>query len=159
MQCLEFISFDENSSDVMPHLNFKKDPAGLCLIIQDGIPFNFLKNVLKAKRIENIFSGTAGPPRSNAHAIANMKDSVDSPLIHEKEVPSVIPEDTDQVESFEDDQYSYQDEAESEASTSYDQVQLRSDFDYDNRATVYEDVLDQKGYVEYVNEAFTHYPY
>jgi len=120
MQCLEFISFDENSIEVMPHLNFKKDPAGLWLIIRDCIPFSFLKNVLNqedptrknikstadlfaflssqckamkefertAKRIENMFSGTAVdqqrkdanvaryPPRSNAHAIANMEDSV-----------------------------------------------------------------------------------
>jgi len=46
MQCLDFISFDDNSVEVMPHLNFKIDPAGLCLIIRDGIPFSFLKNVL-----------------------------------------------------------------------------------------------------------------
>jgi len=81
-------------------------------------------------------------------------DNAHSSPIHDKEVLPVIPEDAEQTLSLEDEQYSYQDEAESEASSSYDHEQLWLDFDYDNRATVYEDVLDQKGYIEYINATY-----
>jgi hypothetical protein len=46
MRLLEFISFDPKSIKAMPLENFKKDPPGLWLIIQNSIPFSWLKNCL-----------------------------------------------------------------------------------------------------------------
>ena len=53
-----------------------------------------------------------------------------------------------------DEEYSYQDEAEAIASTNYDSDEVMEDFNYDNRAIVYSDVLDQKGYIKYVHETY-----
>jgi hypothetical protein len=53
-----------------------------------------------------------------------------------------------------DEEYSYQDEAEAIASISYDNDEVIDDFNYDNRAVVYSDVLDQKSYVQYVHETY-----
>ena len=47
------------------------------------------------------------------------------------------------------DEYSFQDEAEDIASTSYDNSAIADDFNYSNRAVVYQDVLDQPSYVQY----------
>jgi hypothetical protein len=46
VRLLEFISFDPKSVIVMPLENFKKDPPGLWLIIQNSLPFSWLKNCL-----------------------------------------------------------------------------------------------------------------
>ena len=46
MRLLEFISFDPRAVQVMPLDNFKKDPPGLWLIIQNSLPFSWLKNCL-----------------------------------------------------------------------------------------------------------------
>jgi hypothetical protein len=46
MRLREFISFDPKSIKAMPLENFKKDPPGLWLIIQNSIPFSWLKNCL-----------------------------------------------------------------------------------------------------------------
>ena len=46
MRLLELISFDPKSIKAMPLENFKKDPPGLWLIIQNSIPFSWLKNCL-----------------------------------------------------------------------------------------------------------------
>ena len=47
------------------------------------------------------------------------------------------------------DEYSFEDEAEDIASTSYDNSAIADDFNYSNRAVVYQDVLDQPSYVQY----------
>jgi len=44
--------------------------------------------------------------------------------------------------------------AEEIASTSYDNDEVIDDFNYDNRAVVYSDVLDQKSYIQYVHETY-----
>ena len=44
MRLLEFISFDPKSIKAMPLEHFNKDPPGLWLIIQNSIPFSWLKN-------------------------------------------------------------------------------------------------------------------
>jgi hypothetical protein len=41
VRLLEFISFDPRSVQVMPLENFKKDPPGLWLIIQNSLPFSW----------------------------------------------------------------------------------------------------------------------
>ena len=46
VRLLEFISFDPRAVQVMPLDNFKKDPPGLWLIIQNSLPFSWLKNSL-----------------------------------------------------------------------------------------------------------------
>ena len=46
VRLLELISFDPKSIKAMPLENFKKDPPGLWLIIQNSIPFSWLKNCL-----------------------------------------------------------------------------------------------------------------
>jgi hypothetical protein len=46
VRLLEFISFDPRAVLVMPLDNFKKDPPGLWLIIQNSLPFSWLKNCL-----------------------------------------------------------------------------------------------------------------
>jgi hypothetical protein len=46
VRLLEFISFDPKSVIVMPLENFKKDPPGLWLIIQNSLSFSWLKNCL-----------------------------------------------------------------------------------------------------------------
>ena len=46
MRLLEFISFDPKSIKAMPLENFMKDSPGLWLIIQNIIPFSWLKNFL-----------------------------------------------------------------------------------------------------------------
>lgn len=120
----------------------------------------------KAKVIENMFTGTSAdqqrkdasaaryPVHSKLHAIA---ESPSNPAKLSDEVLVPFDEDfSDKLELMEgqDDEYSFQDEAENIASTSYDNSSLLADFNYDNRAVVYEDVLDQKSYVEYVHEHF-----
>ena len=46
------------------------------------------------------------------------------------------------------DEYSFQDETEDIASTSYDDSAIADDFNYSYRAVVYQDVLDQPSYVQ-----------
>ena len=46
IRLLEFKSFDPRAVQVMPLENFKKDPPGLWLIIQNSLPFSWLKNCL-----------------------------------------------------------------------------------------------------------------
>ena len=46
VRLIEFISFDPRAVQVMPLVNFKKDPPGLWLIIQNSLPFSWLKNCL-----------------------------------------------------------------------------------------------------------------
>ena len=184
VRLLEFISFDPRAVQVMPLENFKKDPPGLWLIIQNSPPFSWLKNCLDqhdpsrknifsyihlqckllkeqeiaAKQTENMFTGTSAdqqrkdasaaryPARPNLNAIADSSPQLDSmldsdPLAAEITLPP-------------DEEYSYQDEAEAIASTSYDNDEVMEDFNYDNRAVVYSDVLDQKGYIQYVHETY-----
>ena len=63
------------------------------------------------------------------------------PVDDSHEEPNVIPDSTDA--------YSFQDEAEDIASTSYDNFAIADDFNYSNRAVVYQDVLDQPSCVQY----------
>jgi hypothetical protein len=208
MRLLEFISFDPKSIKAMPLENFKKDPPGLWLIIQNSIPFSWLKNCLDqhhpdcknikntsaifayinlqckllkdqeilAKETENMFTGSSAdqqrkdasaaryPGRSTLHAIqdsfnvssqpAHISSDLDEfpslPVDDSNDDPAVIPDTADE--------YSFQDEAEDIASTSYDNSitallmiasTIADDFNYSNRAVVYQDVLDQPSYVQY----------
>ena len=76
------------------------------------------------------------PSRPNLHAIADSDHQLD-PMLELDPLPvdDILPPD---------DEYSYQDEADAIASTSYDNDEVIDDFNYDNRAVVYSDVLDQK---------------
>ena len=119
-----------------------------------------------AKETENMFTGSSVdqqrkdasaaryPTRSTLHAIldsfnvspplAPMTPTLDEftslPVDDSHEEPNVIPDITDE--------YSFQDEAEDIASTSYDNSAIADDFNYSNRAVVYQDVLDQPFYVQ-----------
>jgi len=64
-----------------------------------------------AKRIENLFTGTAAdqqrkdanvaryPSRSNIHVISNIPEDINFPSTHEKEVLSIIQEDAESADS------------------------------------------------------------
>ena len=202
MRLLEFISFDPKSVKAMPLENFKKDPPGLWLIIQNSIPFSWLKNCLDqhhpdrknikstsaifayinlqckllkdqeilAKETENMFTGTSAdqqrkdasaaryPARSTLHAIpdsSNDSSALVTPALDEFPLPPIH-------DSYDDpdvtpdviDEYAFQDEAEDIASTSYDNSAIADDFNYSNRAVVYQDVLDQPSYVQYCYQHF-----
>ena len=202
VRLLEFISFDPKSIKAMPLENFKKDPPGLWLIIQNSIPL--LKNCLDqhhpdrknikstsanfayinlqckllkdqeiiAKEIENMFTGSSAdqqrkdasaaryPTRSTLHSIPDSSNVSSpsapvTPILDEfpslpvddsHEDPDVVPDTADE--------YSFQDEAEDIASTSYDNSAIADDFNYSNRAVVYQDVLDQPSYVQYCYQHF-----
>ena len=86
------------------------------------------------------------PARPNIHAIADSSTPSDQvfdldPLTVELTLPT-------------DEEYSYQDEAEAIASVSYEKDAVMDYFNYDNRAVVYSDVLDQKTYTQYVHETY-----
>ena len=68
------------------------------------------------------------------------------PVDDSHEDPDVIPDTADE--------YSFQDETEDIASTSYDNSAIADDFNYSNRAVVYQDVLDQPSYVQYCYQHF-----
>ena len=177
MRLLEFISFDPKSIKAMPLENFKKDPPGLWLIIQNSIPFSWLKNCLDqhhpdrenikstsaifayinlqckllkdqeilVKETENMFTGSSAdqqrkdasaaryPGRSTLHSIpdssnvssppAPVSSGLDEfpsiPVDDSNEDPDVIPDIADE--------YSFQDEAEDIASTSYDNSSIADD--------------------------------
>jgi len=113
---------------------------------------------IAAKRTENMFTGTSAdqqrkdasaaryPPRSNIHAIADSSPQLDPVL-------DLDPVTADDILPPED-EYSFQDEAEAIASTRYDNDEVIDDFNYDNRAVVYSDVLDQKRYIQYVHKTY-----
>ena len=86
------------------------------------------------------------PARPNLHAIADSSPQLDPILVLD---PLAV-----EITLPPDEEYSYQDEAEAVASTSYDNDEVMEDFNYDNRAVVYSDVLDQKGYIQYVHETY-----
>ena len=101
------------------------------------------------------------PPRSNLHAI---KDSSEMPSKHD---PIYVPlqepilDDVDDSEeahglvpATEHDDYSFQDEAEGIASTTYDNIAVAEDFNFDNRGAIYD--LDQKEYVQYCYETYVY---
>ena len=86
------------------------------------------------------------PARPNIHAIADSSSQLDPMLVLDPLAAEItLPPD---------EEYSYQDEAEAIASTSYDNDEVMDDFNYDNRAVVYSDVLDQKSYIQYVHETY-----
>ena len=86
------------------------------------------------------------PARPNLHAIADSDHHLDPVLeLDPMTADDILPPD---------EEYSFQDEAEAIASTSYDNDEVIDDFNYDNRAVVYSDVLDQKSYIQYVHETY-----
>ena len=91
-------------------------------------------------------SAAGYPAHPNIHAIADSNPQLDPVLVLD---PS-----TADVTLPPDEEYSYQDEAEAIASVSYDNDEVMDDFNYDNRAVVYSDVLDQKSYIQYVHEIY-----
>ena len=93
-----------------------------------------------------MISAARNPALPIIHAIADSSPQLDpvldlDPLTAEVTLPP-------------DEEYSYQDEAEAIASISYDNDEVIDDFNYDNRAVVYSDVLDQKSYIQYVHETY-----
>ena len=120
-----------------------------------------------AKETENMFTGSSAdklrkdasaaryPARSTLHAIPD-SSNVSSPSVPVTSVfdePPSFPVDDSHADpdfiSDTADEYSFQDEAEDSASTSYDNSAIADDFNYSNRAIVYQDVLDQPSYVHF----------
>jgi hypothetical protein len=122
-----------------------------------------------AKETENMFTGTAAdqqrkdasaaryPGCSTLHAIPDSSNvsSPSSPVAPFLDEFSLLPvndshEDPDVISDTAD-EYSFQDEAEDIASTSFDNSAIADDFNYSNRAAVYQEVLDQPSYCDTVH--------